>query len=313
MKEDTSSGQRLFLLGMVLSMTCWGFSWTSGKILSVYANPLTISFFRFALTSASLLLILWFTKEQFRILKSGLFDLLLAAALISLYTYLFFKGLTVGKAGAGGVLVTVLNPIISYCIMLAMARRKPSQREFAGLLLALVAGAVLLKIFTDPAGLWRAGNIYFLLAALSWSALSLVTARASRYGSPVTFSCWMYTISSVLMFILSGPAASVTLLQNTDGVFWGNLFFSATITTSLATTFYFVATARIGAGKASSFIFMVPFSAALGSWMFLNEVPEWHSIVGGLLGIAAVYILNRKKPAPAPIPADKDSITVGNR
>jgi len=294
MKEDTSSSQRLFLLGMILSMTCWGFSWTSGKILAAYANPLTISFFRFALTSVSLVLILWFTKEQFRITRNGLPDLLLASALISLYTYLFFKGLVNGKAGAGGILVTVLNPIISYCIMLATARRKPSSREMLGLALALVAGAVLLKIFTDPAALWSAGNIYFLGAAVSWSALSLVTARASRYGSPVTFSCWMYTVSSVLMFALSGPAATATLLHTTDLTFWGNLFFSATITTSLATTFYFVATARIGAGKASSFIFMVPFSAALGSWIFLNEVPQWHSVVGGLLGIAAVYILNKK-------------------
>lgn len=181
--------------------------------------------------------------------------------------------------------------------MLAMARRRPSPREVLGLVLALIAGALLLKIFTDPASLWSAGNIYFLAAAVSWSALSLVTARASRYGSPVAFSCWMYTVSAVIMFAFAGPAATGALVQTTSFKFWGNLFFSGTITTSLATTFYFVATARIGAGKASSFIFMVPFSAALGSWLFLNEVPEWHSVAGGLLGIAAVYILNKKPKA----------------
>jgi len=43
----------------------------------------------------------------------------------------------------------------------------------------------------------------------------------------------------------------------------------------------------------------VPFSAALGSWIFLNEVPQIHSIIGGILGIAAVYILNIKKRATA--------------
>ena len=101
------------------------------------------------------------------------------------------------------------------------------------------------------------------------------------------------------MFFFSGPAASAALLSKGDGVFWGNLFFSATITTSIATTFYFVATSKIGASKASSFIFLVPFSAALGSWIFLDEVPQIHSIVGGLLGIAAVYILNKKKDTAA--------------
>ena len=87
----------------------------------------------------------------------------------------------------------------------------------------------------------------------------------------------------------------MTTLSHGDLAFWGNLFFSATITTSLATTFYFVATSKIGASKASSFIFMVPFSAALGSWIFLGEVIEVHTIVGGILGIAAVYILNKKE------------------
>lgn len=299
MNEETKSSERLFLLGMILSMTCWGFSWTSGKILSHYASPLTISFFRFALTFVSLLLIIAFTKGQFTIRKAGLRDLVIASLLISLYTYLFFKGLTLGKAGAGGILVTVLNPIISYIIMLAMARRKPNRAEFWGLLLGLAAGVILLKLVTDASALWAAGNIYFLLATFSWAALSLVTSRASRYGSPVTFSCWMYAVSTLVMLVLSSPAASIDLLGKTDFTFWGNMFFSSTITTALATTFYFVATSKIGAGKASSFIFLVPFFAAFGSWLFLNEVPQMHSILGGLLGIGAVYILNRRKRAEA--------------
>jgi drug/metabolite transporter (DMT)-like permease len=300
MNEETTSSQRLFLLGMVLSMTCWGFSWTSGKILSEYADPLTISFFRFAMTFLSLVVILVFAKIPMTIRKSGIRDLLVASALISLYTFLFFKGLTVGKAGAGGILVTVLNPIISYIIMLAMARRKPTKAEFWGLSLGIVAGVILLRLFSDASALWSAGNIYFLLASFSWAALSLVTARASRYGSPVTFSCWMYAVSTLIMLVLSVDLAAYSaLLSKTDATFWGNMFFSSSITTAGATTFYFVATSRLGAGKASSFIFLVPFSAALGSWIFLNEVPQLHSILGGALGIAAVYILNMKKRALA--------------
>src|SRR5690606_6503289 len=118
-----------------------------------------------------------------------------------------------------------------------------------------------------------------------------------RYGSPVTFSFWMYGISTLMMLFLTNPGQTFTIIKTGDFKFWANLFFSATITTSLATTFYFVATSTIGASKASSFIFMVPFSAALGSWIFLNEIPQLHTIAGGLLGIVAVYILNKKASA----------------
>jgi drug/metabolite transporter (DMT)-like permease len=192
-------------------------------------------------------------------------------------------------------LVTVMNPIISYAIMLVMHRRSPTRNESIGLFLGLVAGVVLLKLPMEADLIFSAGNIYFLLAALSWAVLSIFTSRASRYGSTVTFSCWMYGVSTVLLFVLAGYEEPIKVLERSDTVLWLNFIFSATITTSLATTFYFVATSKLGASKASSFIFMVPFSAALGSWMFLGEIPQWHTIAGGILGIGAVYILNKKE------------------
>src|SRR5882672_788309 len=298
MNEDTERNKQLFLVGMVLSMICWGFSWTAGKIMAGYGDPLTISFYRFAVTFLSLFLILLFINTSLKLNRKGLFDLVIASVLMSIYTFLFFKGLAAGKAGAGGVLVTVLNPIVSYGIMLIMTRRKPTRLEGIGLLLGLIAGVVLLKLITEADKIFNAGNIYFLLAAFCWAFLSLFTSRASRYGSSVTFSFYLYGISTLLMFMFAGWEGTQATYAKADPIFWGNLFFSATITTSLATTLYFVATSRLGASKASSFIFLVPISAALGSWIFLDEIPQIHSIVGGLLGIAAVYILNKKKDTP---------------
>jgi drug/metabolite transporter (DMT)-like permease len=289
------SGDTLFLMGMVLSMTCWGFSWTSGKILAMYGDPLTISFLRFFATVVSLLVLLLLMKKPLTIQRTGIQSLAFASVILSIYTFLFFKGLTVGKAGAGGVLVTVLNPIIAYALMLVLTRRTPTRYETIGLVLGLAAGIVLLKLTTEAALVFSAGNLYFLLAALSWALLSLFTAKAARYGSPVIFRLWMYGRSAVLLWLFSGLRPAVVTLEKGDLVFWSNLFFSSAITTALATTFFFVATARLGASKASSFIFLVPFSAALGSWLFLGEAIQAHTIAGGLLGIGAVYILNKKR------------------
>ncbi len=295
MVQRRIEGDRLFLVGMVLSMTCWGFSWTSGKILTSYGSPLAVSSLRFLLTFISLVFILPLLKTKLSVTRSGFADLFGAAIMISLYTFLFFKGLVTGKAGAGGVLVTVLNPIISYGIMLTMSRRRPTQNETLGLLLGFAAGVILLKVFAEPESILSAGNIYFLFASLSWAILSVFTSRSSRYGEPLAFSFYMYGISSVVMFFAAGLSDLKEILIKSDLSFWLNLFFSATITTSLATTFYFIATSRIGASRASSFIFLVPISAALGSWFFLGEVPEGQTVMGGVLGIAAVYVLNQRK------------------
>lgn len=292
--EQNTTQNKVFLWGMILSMTCWGFSWTAGKVLTGYGSPMTISFIRFACTFLSLVPLLPILKTRFSIQRKGIFDLTMAALMISLYTFLFFKGLVTGKAGAGGVLVTVLNPIVSYAIMLIMSRRRPGRNETIGLLLGVVAGIILTRIFTDPGSMLHAGNLYFLCASFSWAILSLFTSRSSRYGEPLSFSFFMYLLSSIVMLFAAGLEPVVTTLRNSDSLFWLNMFFSSTIATSLATTFYFFATARIGASRASSFIFLVPFSAAIGSWIFLSEQPEWHTIVGGIFGIAAVLVLNQK-------------------
>ncbi len=294
MNTRASSGDKLFLTGMVITMTFWGLSWASGKVLSRYGDALTISFYRFALTFISLPLIVWFLKVKVVISKKWIFHVAMAALMMSLYTFLFFKGLEEGKAGAGGVLVTTLNPVVAYAMMLVLTWRKPTMKETIGLVVGMVAGAILLKLMTDPGQLFHAGNIYFLLAAFSWAVLSNFTARASRYGSAVAFSFWLYAISTVVMFLLAGFQSSIDVFHGADFTFWSNLFFVSAIVAGGATTFYFVATSKIGASRASSFIFMVPFSAALGSWIFLGERIEAHTIIGGILGIIAVYILNRK-------------------
>jgi drug/metabolite transporter (DMT)-like permease len=297
MESKESKNNNVFLLGMVLSMFCWGLSWTSAKVLGTYGSALALSCLRFALTFFSLFIILIFMRQKLTINRSGLRDLVVASVILAFYFYLFFKGLQIGKAGAGGVLVTVLNPIVSYIFMLVFSRKKPTKIEIIGLAVGVLAGIILLKMWDAYNSLLSAGNIYFLLASLTWAILSLFTSKSSRYGSPVVFSLWMYGICSVIMLCLSNPTENLQIIQKGDIYFWGNLIFSATITTAMATTFYFVATSKLGAGKASSFIFLVPFTAAIGSWIFLGEVPLLHTIIGGLLGIVAVYILNRKSTA----------------
>ena len=57
---------------------------------------------------------------------------------------------------------------------------------------------------------------------------------------------------------------------------------------------YFFASSKIGAVKASSFIFVVPLTAIVFSKIFLNEQIRLTTLIGGCLSIIAVYTINRK-------------------
>ena len=280
---------------MIGSMFCWGLSWASAKVLGSYGSALSISLIRYVTSFISLLILLLILRKDLSIKRSGLKDLIIASTILAFYFYAFFKGLEEGLAGAGGVLVTILNPIVSYLLMLIISWKKPSKNEALGLTIGIIAGAILLKIWDQSGSLLSAGNIYFLLASVSWAVLSVFTSKFSKHGSPLVYSFWMYGICCFLTFLFTSSAENISVFEKADAYFWGNLFFSATITTALATTFYFVATSKLGASKASSFIFLVPFTAAIGSWIFLGEVPQLHTIIGGILGVVAVYILNKKE------------------
>jgi drug/metabolite transporter (DMT)-like permease len=285
--------------GMVVSMFLWGISWPSGKVLSNYCSVVNFTVYRYTIVVATMLLLLPVFGVSFRIKKRGIPAFLMSGMLLAAYSYFFFRGLKAGSAGAGGVLVTTLNPIMAYLIGIAMKRKLPSANESAGLVLGLIAGCILLKIWSNPAALAESGNLYFLVASFLWAAMSKFTAKGAQYGSSMGFSLWQYLVTLLCFLPLTNFTEMSAAIHISDPLFWINLFFSSAVVTSLATTVYFYTTTRLGAEKASSFIFLVPLGAAVSSWFLLGERILPHTAVGGVLGMAAVYLINRKKKAVA--------------
>lgn len=279
---------------MLISMVFWGLSWPSAKVISGYSNPIVLTAYRYSVVFLTLLPILFILKIPLKISRKGIPFVLISGFMLAFYSYLMFLGLSKGTAGAGGVLVTTLNPIMAYFLSLVIAKKKPNTNETIGLILGLLAGCVLLKIWVSFDVLFNSGNLYFLGSALIWSIMSRFTAKSNDYGSPFSFSLWMYLVT----FLSLMPFLDFSSLRATFEIreikFWGNVFFGGAIVTSLATTIYFYATSKLGSAKASSFIFLVPFSAALSSFLLLDEKLEIHTIFGGMLGIAAVYMIQRK-------------------
>ncbi|MGV3632566.1 MAG: DMT family transporter [Bacteroidota bacterium] len=279
---------------MIISMVFWGLSWPSAKVITAYSNPVNLTAYRYAVVFITLLPLLIIFKIPMKISKRGIPFVVIAGSLLALYSYAMFEGLKNGYAGAGGVLVTTLNPIMAYSLSLLLQWKKPSRNEGIGLLLGLIAGCVLLRIWDNADAIFQSGNLFFLGSAFLWATMSRFTARSHNYGSPFSFSLWMYFVTLLVLIPFIDVADLKHTLTITDFFFWANLFFGGAIVTSLATTIYFYATSRIGSDKASSFIFLVPFAAAVSSWLLLGEKIEMHTLAGGILGIGAVYMMQRK-------------------
>lgn len=292
--NEKQNSQSMLTIAMVISMIVWGISWPSNKVLTSFGTPAVLGFFRYGFVIISLILLLVVLKTKIVISKKGIPSLVAAGVLMATYNYAFLAGLQNGSPGAGGILVTTLNPVMAYGIGMLVDWKRPSRNETIGLCFGVIAGLTLLKVWGNEDIFAKPGNLYFLLCALVWSVMSKFTSKSAKYGSPFAFTWWMYFVTLMCIVPFCDFNAISELIQTNDLKFWGNVLFSSVITTTLATTVYFFATSKIGAEKASSFIFIVPFSAAVFSLLILGENLEIHTIIGGLLGIGAVYMINKK-------------------
>jgi drug/metabolite transporter (DMT)-like permease len=295
MKKMKQRSDSWLTAGTVLAMFAWGLSWPSGKVLSAYGSPVSIAFLRYVVIFFSSLASMFILKKDLRVKKEGLKYLVPAGLLLAFYNWVFISGLKVGFANAGGVLVTTLNPIFAYSIGLGLARRWPIKNESIGLVLGLIAGAFQLNIWLSFDNIFKSGNMFFLAGALIWAVMSKVTSKAAKFGSSFAFSLWMYLVALIGFLIIVDLSEVRTIISAGDTLFWLDLLYFGFVATTVATSFYFYATTKMGAERASSFIFLVPISAALSSAFFLGETIELYTIFGGILGMLAVFIINYRK------------------
>jgi drug/metabolite transporter (DMT)-like permease len=198
---SNSNKAALFNLSVVVSMIIWGGSWVSGKAIAGVLPSETLTFWRFLINLVSFIPILIFLRQPIKLNRSASVYILLGSICMGLYLYLFFKGLTYGFAGVGGVLVPTMIPLVTFVLSVLFLRQKVSMKDYIGLTLGVIGGIILLEIWNlDWNRLFMSGNIYFLLCAVLWALLTICSQKAGDSVSPLVFSffCIRLLFSAVL-------------------------------------------------------------------------------------------------------------------
>jgi drug/metabolite transporter (DMT)-like permease len=224
--------------------------------------------------------------------KKSLVLIIVSSLLIVAYNILFFLGLKYGMAGAGGVLVTSINPIFTFMLSLVIFKVRITAKEIVGLALGLIAGLVLLGVW-NPANLLVSGNIIFLVASFIWAFITLSGGEIQKKTSLFVYSFYMYGFSSLILFFLSIPYG-LTEIFKMDNVFWINIIYLSVLSTVFATSVFFLGSKKLSANRTSSFILLVPLFAVAVSFIVLGETPKITTVIGGLLAICGIYLINRK-------------------
>ena len=286
---------------LLLSMTIWGLSWTNAKILSNYAPSSVLAFWRFFFSSITMIPVLWLTGNNFRVTRQGMKYIFTGAVFISLYNIFFFMGTNNGAASVGGIIVPTFNPIITFIISILLMKQVVYRMDIIGLILGFTGGVIVLQAWTlSLEQIIANGNLFFICASVSWGIMSIISGRSHAHISTLSFSFWVYTISTFIYFGATWNK-DILLIFTYDWIFWVNMFFLSVGAMVFGTTVYFFGTTRLGPEKASAFIFMVPVTALFFSVLLIGERLEITTMIGGMMTMIAVYLINKSHSRQEPI------------
>ena len=280
---------------MIIGMALWGLSWTNGKILGTYTSIPLLMFWRFLIAGIFMGVVLLVRKTEWRITLAGFPYIAASAVFLVLYNHFYFTGTRLGPAGGGGVLVTTLNPILTFLLISIIRKRLPRGRSLIGLLLGIFGGSILINVWQEGwSAIFSSGNQYFVLCASTWAFLTFISSRINRHMSTLTYSFWLYLLSALFALFFTDTSKLFTVFD-LDIIFWLNLLAISVGAMAFATTAFFIAASRLGSEKASAFIFTVPLSALIFSMLILKEPLQWNIVFGGTLSIFAVILINSAK------------------
>ena len=280
------------LMGM--SMLSWAVAWTSAKIVNNYLSFYNLVFFRFLLGFISLIPLIAgkYFFSLFKLNKINLLYIIITSFLFFVYNVCFFMGTHYGFAGKGAILVTTINPLIT-ALIISMIKKKISKSEIQGLFLGLIGGSFILNIYVDGfIQIFNITNIYFLICAITWGIITVLTNYAQKDISPQIFIFLCYFCTSIIAVFFAD--FGTIDFNKFDYIFYLNFFLVSIGAMSFGTTIYMYATSYLGPIKASVFIFSVPFIAMATAFIFLNEPITLNIVIGGLLSLLGIYIINKK-------------------
>ena len=284
---------KLLYILMIFAMIAWGETWVSAKILNEYLSAKELIFWRFFWTAVGLVPILIYFRLSLKISFYNLIVVTVCAVLLAFYNLAFFLGTKYGLASFGGVLVTTLNPIVTFLLIAFISKRNLSLLETFALIVGAIGTMVILNVWTfDIELIFSKGNIYYLIASFVWPLLTITSAKQKNMNSLV-FAFYMFGLTSFFVLgYLNFKVSNITVL---DFRFWVNLLLLSLYGTTFATTVYFIGVKELGSKIASSFFFLVPTTSLIFSIVFLKEKLSASLIIGGILTILSVYMINFAK------------------
>lgn len=281
-------------LGALLTMTAWGVAFIATKVLlDSGLNPVEIYVYRFTLAYILLLIV-----NHKRLFANSLRDefLFLVCGLCAGSIYFIAENTALEYTLVSNVaLITTTSPLLTtFIIALLYKSERPSRGVVVGSLVAFSGVACVIFNSSFVVKMNPMGDILSLAAALSWAVYSIVLRKLNALYSVMFISrkTFFYGIITALPFLLFEPQlTSPAVFFRLDVTL--NLLFLGGFASMIAFAIWAHSVKRLGAVRASNYMYVSPIVTLVASYVFLHEEISIVGYVGCALIMVGVFISDR--------------------
>lgn len=299
------------LAPLALTMILWGSAFSVSSLALGYVGHQAAAAMRYGFAAVAMLAWLRFGRrggEPVTPLARRAWGWLALAGLIgiTLYTGLFFLGLSLAPAIDGSSIMPVMSPVFTAALASVVARERPGPLRIGAL--ALGVGGALIFLSSgqvDAAYPHRlAGDALFLAAALCWAVYTLMGRRVMGLADPFRVSAWAMTLGSLCLVAWAAPELATIDWAGLPPDFWLEIGYLALLPTAVGYALYYRGVRDVGPTTASIMMFLVPISGATLAVLLLGQSLQGGQIVGALTmaGGALLAVLStgaRRRPVAA--------------
>ncbi|NWF95144.1 MAG: DMT family transporter [Candidatus Thorarchaeota archaeon] len=295
--------RRPYLLLAVIILL-WGSNYIVARVLTG-VSPIRVSgvlyaFFRYLLGTVTMLVVILRQGKGFSRIRTevrpyrsllGLSAVLSAVFVVT--THMSAEHLPAGTTS----LIVNLSPVVVLLFGVLFLHEPLSTSRVLGFLLGFAGGflflcASLTSSLGSDHGL-ELGLGLALAGMLSWAAYTIVLQYLERADCYIVMTA-KHAVSTVIVlpFVAVLAYGGSPLILVIDVWSTAGLLFAGVFASGVAYVLYFRAVAQLGASRASSFLFLVPFVSIAGDF-FLREPPTLLAILAGSVALVGVALVRR--------------------
>ncbi|MCA9252502.1 MAG: DMT family transporter [Phycisphaerales bacterium] len=256
----------------------WSFSFVAGKYVMTVTptGPFTVSMFRFVTALAALTPMVFFIKRLRKVPpRDYAWMFLLGFLCVTLYHYLFFRGLALAPAGISSIVLATLPIMINICAGLFLGERVTINTFVGGLIAAAGITTIALEKGNWTLAGWGRGETFILCGAFAWLLYTLLGRDLYRKYNPVMASIYVFAFGVIAC--LPGALSEETFYQLAEQswAWWGCISYMGVAATAFGVVAFNTSIRILGAGKTAMFLLIVPPTTNIWGYLLFNEPATW--------------------------------------